>query len=73
VTFTATVTSAGGTPANGDIVVFEPVGQSPIVNGVATYTTSSLKTGTTKITAVFEGDINFIGSKSLALSQVVNP
>ena len=26
VTFTATVTSAGGTPANGDIVVFEPIG-----------------------------------------------
>lgn len=73
VTFTATVTSTGGTPADGDIVVFEPIGQAPIVNGVATYTYPGLKIGTTKITAVFEGDLNFVKSKSNPLSQVVQP
>ncbi|HTS08610.1 MAG TPA: Ig-like domain-containing protein [Candidatus Eisenbacteria bacterium] len=73
VTFTATVTSTGGTPADGDIVVFEPIGQAPIVNGVATYTYAGLKVGTTKITAVFDGDLNFVKSKSTPLSQVVQP
>jgi uncharacterized repeat protein (TIGR03803 family) len=71
VTFTATVSSAGGTPPDGDIVVFEPIGQSPMKGGVATYTTSALKVGTTNITAVFNGDLNFIGSKSTPLPQVV--
>jgi uncharacterized repeat protein (TIGR03803 family) len=73
VTFTATVTSTGGTPADGDIVVFEPIGQAPTVHGVATYTYSALNVGTTKVTAVFEGDLNFVKSKSNTISQVVNP
>lgn len=69
VTFTATVTPA---PPNGEIVVFEPVGQSPMTNGVATYTTSNLKVGQTKITAVYNGDLNFINSRSVSFMQVVN-
>ena len=73
VTFTATVTSSGGTPADGDIVVFEPIGQAPTVNGVATYTYSALKVGTTKVTAVFQGDLNFVKSRSNTVNQVVNP
>jgi len=73
VTFTATVTSSGGTPADGDIVVFEPIGQAPTVKGVATYTYSALKVGTTKVTAVFQGDLNFVKSRSNTISQVVNP
>ncbi len=73
VTFTATVTSSGGTPADGDIVVFEPIGQAATVKGVATYTYSALKVGTTKVTAVFQGDLNFVKSRSNTISQVVNP
>jgi len=73
VTFTATVTSSGGTPADGDIVVFEPIGQAPTVNGVATYTYSALNVGTTKVTAVFQGDLNFVKSRSNTISQIVNP
>jgi uncharacterized repeat protein (TIGR03803 family) len=69
VTFTATVTPA---PPNGEIIVFEPVGQAPMTNGVATYTTSSLKVGSTKITAVYDGDLNFITSKSVSFEQVVD-
>jgi len=73
VTFTATVTSTGGTPADGDVVVFEPIGQATTVHGVATYNYSALNVGTTKVTAVFQGDLNFVKSKSNTISQVVNP
>jgi uncharacterized repeat protein (TIGR03803 family) len=69
VTFTATVSPA---PPNGEAVVFEPLGQSPMTNGVATWTTSTLKVGTTKVRAVYEGDLNFITSMSAWLSQVVD-
>jgi uncharacterized repeat protein (TIGR03803 family) len=69
VTFTATVSPA---PPNGEIVVFEPIGQGPMTNGVATFTTSALKVGSTKITAVYGGDLNFITSKSVSFEQVVD-
>jgi len=69
VTFTATVSPA---PPDGEVVVFEPVGQSTMKGGVATYTTSALKVGQTKITAVYNGDLNFITSRSVSFEQVVN-
>ena len=71
VTFTATITSAVGPPPDGSIIVFEPVGQAPMTNGVATYTTSSLNVGKTKITAVYDGDLNFIKSMSPSIFQLV--
>jgi hypothetical protein len=40
--------------------------------GSASFTTATLKVGTTAVTAVYGGDSNFAGSKSKALSQVVN-
>jgi uncharacterized repeat protein (TIGR03803 family) len=67
-----TFSSSAGAPPDGEIVVFEPVGQAPMTNGVATYTTSALKVGQTKITAVYNGDLNFITSKSVSFEQVVN-
>jgi len=73
VTFTATVTSPAGPPPDGEIVVFQPIGQAPMKGGVATYTTSALAAGTTVIHALYSGDLNFIGNKSAPLSQVVNP
>lgn len=72
VTFTATVSSPNGPPPDGSIVVFEPVGQSGTVGGVATYTTSALAVGKTKITAVYNGDLNFITSKSVSFFQYVS-
>ena len=72
VTFTATVTSSAGAPPDGDIVVFEPIGQAALVGGVATYTTSAIKVGTTNITAVYQGDLNFIKSRSNTVAQVVH-
>jgi uncharacterized repeat protein (TIGR03803 family) len=68
VTFTATVTPA---PPDGEVVVFEPLAQSPMTGGVATYTTSTLPVGTTKVRAAYQGDLNFIGSDSAWLPQVV--
>jgi uncharacterized repeat protein (TIGR03803 family) len=68
VTFTATVSPA---PPNGEVVVFEPIGQSIMTNGVATYTTSALAVGTTRVRAVYGGDLNFITSMSAWYSQVV--
>ena len=68
VTFTATVTPA---PPDGEPIVFEPVGQSNMVGGVATFTVSNLKVGSTTITAVYDGDLGFITSKSVSFKQVV--
>jgi uncharacterized repeat protein (TIGR03803 family) len=69
VTFTATVTPA---PPNGEYVVFEPIGKAQLVNGVATYDYSALAQGGHKITAVYEGDLNYIRSASNVVVQVVN-
>jgi uncharacterized repeat protein (TIGR03803 family) len=71
VTFTATVTSSAGPPPNGEVVVFEPIGQSTLTNGVATFTVSDLTPGTRNITAVYSGDFNFVGSEGI-VSQTVD-
>jgi uncharacterized repeat protein (TIGR03803 family) len=72
VTFTATVTSSAGPPPDGEIVVFQPIGQAAMTGGVATYTTSRLAVGTTNIHALYNGDLNFTLIKSAALPQAVN-
>ena len=66
VTFTATVTSAGGTPT-GTIQFKDGVNNlgTPVTlngSGQATFTTSSLTAGTHTITAVYSGDSLFGGS-----------
>jgi hypothetical protein len=76
VTFTAVVTSGLGAPPDGDSVTFTR-GATILVTealsgGSASFTTSALKVGTTTITAVYSGDSNFGGSKSKAVTQVVN-
>ncbi len=77
VTFTATLSSSAGLPANGDTVTFydntasAPLGTGSVTAGVATYTTSSLAVGTHSITAIFTTDANFLGAPSPALSEVV--
>jgi hypothetical protein len=77
VTFTATLSSSAGVPANGDTVTFydntasAPLGTGTVTAGVATYTTSSLAVGTHSITAIFTTDVNFLGATSPALSELV--
>jgi uncharacterized repeat protein (TIGR03803 family) len=78
VTFTATVSSSAGTPPDGEIVSFiyenfaEVLGTAPLSGGSASFTTSSLPfVGAGKIIAVYGGDLNFSGSTSKTVNQVV--
>jgi len=56
VTFTAVVTSSAGTPPDGETVSFEHgktvLGTGALSSGSASFTTSTLKVGTTAVTAV---------------------
>jgi autotransporter-associated beta strand protein len=74
VKFTATVASvAAGTPTgtvtfmNGTGVL----GTSLLSGGVASFTTNNLPAGTNAITAWYGGDVHFVPSGTLPLSQVV--
>jgi len=75
VTFTADVTSKLGAPPDGETVSFMSgttvVGTGTLSAGSANFTTSTLKAGTSAITAVYGGDSKLAGSKSAAVSQVV--
>jgi sugar lactone lactonase YvrE len=73
VTFTATVSSTSGTPT-GSVSFLDgttPLGSGTVSTGVATFTTSSLATGSHSITAAYSGDTNFTTSSSSVLSQTV--
>jgi uncharacterized repeat protein (TIGR03803 family) len=75
VTFTATVTSPGGTPTG--TVTFKSgssvLGTGTLTDGKATFKTSTLAVGTHSIMVVYAASTDFSGSTSPALSQVVNP
>lgn len=74
VTFTATVTSNGGTPSGN--VEFKDgaqlLGAATLSAGIAILTTSKLAVGQHSITASFVGNSNFDASTSPALTQTVN-
>ncbi|WP_244547704.1 putative Ig domain-containing protein [Bradyrhizobium sp. OK095] len=74
VTFSATVTGAGGTPAGN--VTFNDggsaIGTGTLSGGVATFTTSTLAIGSHTITASYSGSALFAPSTSAALAQSVN-
>jgi len=75
VTFTATVTSAAGTPTG--TVTFKDGATTLGIgsldgSGRATLMTSSLSAGTHSITAVFDGTSNYLSSSSGVLAQTVN-
>ncbi len=75
VTFTAAVTSSAGAPPDGETVSFMKgttvLGTGALSGGSASFMTSALKMGTTSVTAVYGGDLNFGGSKSNVVKQVV--
>jgi hypothetical protein len=74
VTFTATVSSAAGTPT-GTVTISDgatALATITLVHGSASFTTSALALGTHSITAGYSGDGNYSGSTSTALSQTVN-
>jgi Domain of unknown function (DUF4082)/Bacterial Ig-like domain (group 3)/Bacterial Ig-like domain/Bacterial Ig domain len=75
VTFTATLTVASGGTPTGQVTFMDgttTLGTGALSGGVATFSTTTLSTGTHSITAVYNGDGNFGGGVSSALSQVVN-
>lgn len=76
VTFTAVVSSGVGAPPDGETVLFmrgtTVLGTGMLIGGSANYAISTLKVGTTSVTATYDGDSNFASSKSHALKQVVN-
>jgi hypothetical protein len=75
VTFTAVVSSVAGTPQDGEIISFMDgktvLGAGTLSSGSATFSTSTLKVGTTSVTAAYGGDLNFQGSTSKAVKQKV--
>ena len=75
VSFTATVTSTGGTP-QGSVQLYidgAPLGSAvPLSNGQAVLTTPLIDLGTHPISATYSGGPYYIGSTSPALSQGVN-
>ncbi len=78
VTFTATVAPTVSTylVPTGQVTFYEgstAVDTATLVNGSATYVTSTLPGGNDSITAQYSGDSNFSGSTSTALTQTVNP
>ncbi|MFY9853825.1 MAG: Ig-like domain-containing protein, partial [Terracidiphilus sp.] len=76
VTLTASVSSSGGTPPNGETVKFmsgsTSLGTATLTSGVASLTTTALPVGADSITAVYGGDSDFAGSTSTAVSETVN-
>lgn len=74
VTFTATVSGAVSTPTGN--VTFKKgttaLGTVALVGGVATFSTSTLPTGSNSITARYAGGTNWLASSSAALTQVVH-
>jgi hypothetical protein len=75
VTFTATVTSGGGTP--GGTVQFVVDGVDGVTDnlngsGVATFTTAALTVGSHQIGARYLGNSSFGGSTATEITQVVN-
>ncbi|MHB1959876.1 MAG: FG-GAP-like repeat-containing protein [Acidobacteriaceae bacterium] len=77
VTFTAQVSASSGTTVPTGTVNFmngsTQLGTGTLdSSGAATYTTSSLSTGSYPITAVYSGDTNYSGSTSSAVTLVVN-
>jgi large repetitive protein len=75
VTFTATVSSSEGTPADGEIITFTngsaTLGTGVLSSGSAAVTTTSLTTGSHSIKAKYPGDTEFLASTSATLAQTV--
>jgi hypothetical protein len=73
VTFTGSVSATVGTPT-GTVTFLDgstPLGQGTLTAGVATLTTSSLTDGNHALSALYNGDTNFVAATSAALSQSI--
>lgn len=77
VTFTVTVSSIVGPPPDGELVDITvngvSKGSAPLVNGVATLTTSTIPAGLHTVVAKYVGDNNYLSNTYEAIQQQVNP
>jgi hypothetical protein len=74
VTFTARIEALFGSGETGTVTFFDgpkKIGSGKVSVGKATFTTRALAVGTHYISAMYSGDANFEGSRSMLLSQVV--
>src|SRR5207253_8239064 len=77
VTFTATVLAhapGAGTPTGSVTFVVDNSNLAPLAtltNGVATYVDSSLTVGSHSLSAIYNGDTNFLTSTAPAINQTV--
>jgi hypothetical protein len=74
VTFRANVLPEVSGTATGTVTFLDgtiPLGSAPLASGVAAFSIANLTVGTHDITASYGGDLNFTGSVSPALNQVV--
>jgi hypothetical protein len=76
ITFTAAVSSTGGTPPDGEVITFAKgtttLGTAPLTGGSASLTITTLPVGTDTVRASYPGDPSFKASISAVLSQVVD-
>ena len=73
VTFTAKVSSSGGTPT-GSVTFYDgatPLGAAALSSGTATFTTDSLSAGGHSISAIYAGTALFLTSTSNTLTETV--
>ncbi len=76
ITITATITPGGSGSPTGTVTFTDgliTLGTGTVSSNKATYTTSTLATGTHNITAVYQGDSTFAGSIASALAVTVKP
>jgi hypothetical protein len=76
VTFTADVSSSsnGSIPLTGDVAFYDQaqmIGTAPVVNGIATLSTSALAEGDYMVYAVYQGDTNYEPSSTGTITQMV--
>jgi len=76
-TLSATISSVQGPPPDGELVQFKDsgklLGTVPLVQGAASFTTSTLKTGTHRIRIFYPGDLNYDSAMSPILTQTIVP
>ena len=73
VTFTATVTGSAGTPTGTVTFIIDgmAVANVPLLNGQASFQTSSLTVGQHTIEAIYSGDVNNLPATSLPITEVI--
>jgi sugar lactone lactonase YvrE len=74
--FTAPVLTQGAQPVTGSVVFYDgttALGNAPLQNGTAVFTTSALAVGTHQLMGVAAGDATNLGGNSNVIPEVVQP